>query len=339
MLSPRVQRSVLVTGATGIVGSEVCRWLRERPELAVTAVSARGSAEDGVLAWRMGVDEPPESLCRHWDVVVNAAASTRWSMTEQEALTANVRSVEALHRLDPRPGLLVHLSTTHVIGLRGSVESPRLADYHNSYEWSKAAAERFVRGHFPGTVILRFPIVLGRRRDGEIARFTGFFKLLKAIASGMMPAIVGLPHAYLEMVSVDDVARAVTRIVTESRTDLTMVLGRAERAPTVDHVFELLFSVINSWRAGRGVAELARPPLLHPDRWDRFFLPFARQHLSPAQQRVIDVFSEFRPYLAMTEPLPASEVVGEVSSVIRRTVACWAQRNPAAASAIPQAWS
>jgi nucleoside-diphosphate-sugar epimerase len=338
MLSGRA-RNVLVTGATGIVGSEVCRWLRDQPDLAVTAVSARGAPNHGVLAWNMGVDEPPADLRRHWDVIVNAAASTRWSMTEQEARAANVLSVEALHRLDPRPGQLVHLSTTHVIGLRGSVESHELSDYHNSYEWSKAAAERFVRHHYPQAVILRFPIVLGRRHDGEIARFTGFFKLLKAIASGMMPAIVGLPNAYLEIVSVDDVAATIARIVAESRTGMTMVLGRADRAPTVDHVFDVLFSVINAWRAGRGVAELVRPPLLNPDRWDRFFLPFARQHLSPAQRRVIDVFSEFRPYLTMTQPLPASEIVDDVGPVIRRTVRRWAQQNPVAASAIPRAWS
>ena len=194
--------------------------------------------------------------------------------------------------------------------------------------------------HYTNAVILRFPIVLGRRADGEIARFTGFFKLLKAIASGMMPAIVGLPNAYLEMVSVDDVARAITRIVADQRSaDLTMILGRADRAPTVDHVFDMLFSVINGWRAGRGIAELVRPPLLHPDRWDRFFLPFARQHLSPAQRRVIDVFSEFRPYLSMMEPLPATEVVDDVGPVIRRTVTRWAQCNPLAASANPRAWS
>jgi hypothetical protein len=107
----------------------------------------------------------------------------------------------------------------------------------------------------------------------------------------------------------------------------------------VDHVFDLLFAAINAWRAGRGVAALPRPPLLHPDRWDRFFLPFARQHLSSAQRRVIDVFSEFRPYLSMTEPLPASEIVDDVGPVIRRTVRSWAQANPIAASAIPRAWS
>lgn len=338
---PAPRRSVLVTGATGIVGSETYRWLAAEPDLDVTGTSARGDPGRDITAWRMGVDEPPPRLRREWDVIVHTAADTRWSMTAEEAVQANVRSVEALHQLAPRPDQLIYLSTAHVLGRRGSAESADLADYRNCYEWSKATAERFIRASYESPVIIRFPLVLGRRKDGMISRFAGFMKLLRAIASGMVPAMVGVPDAYLDMVPVDDIAARITQLVSSRPpgTGTTISLGRGGLAPTVDHVLDLFFASLNGWRAGRGVPALPRPPLLEPARWDRFFLPFARQQFSPVQLRVIDIFSEFRPYISIREPFPVTDLVDDVDEAMRNTVTFWSEHNPQAATAMPRAWS
>ncbi len=77
--------------------------------LDVVGVTSRGRPDHGVAAWRMGTEPPPGELRGHWDVVVHCAASTRWSMTPQEAIEANIAPALALgsgrrlrHPPDPR---------------------------------------------------------------------------------------------------------------------------------------------------------------------------------------------------------------------------------------------
>jgi nucleoside-diphosphate-sugar epimerase len=337
-----VQQRVLVTGATGIVGSEIHARLRGRPDMDVVGTSRRGDGARGILSWHIGAEAPPHALRGPWDVVVNTAADTRWSMTPEQATAANVRSVEAL--LDEvRPTRrLIHLSTAHAIGYRDSIESAETADYRNAYEWSKAAAERMLRQDCDNALIIRFPMVLGRRTDGVISRFTGYYKLLRALASGLLPAMVGRPTAYVDLVAADDIAERVERAVLddgipEQRGD-PVILGRGAEAPGADGALDLIFETLNGWRAARGVPPLERPPLLEPERWDRFFLPFARQEMSPVQLSVIDVFAEFRPYLSIMEPFRVTDVVGDINEVIRLSVRYWAEQNLAVATAVPRPW-
>lgn len=287
----------------------------------------------------MGKDALPDALRGRWDVVVNTAADTRWSMIPEEARAANVQSVEALLE-NVRPArCLIHLSTAHAIGYRDSIESIELADYRNAYEWSKAAAERMLREQCDNAVIMRFPMVLGRREDGYISRFTGYYKLLRALTSGLLPAMVGRPAAYIDLVAVDDIADRVERAILHGGCPAEpVILGRGHQAPPADEALDLIFDTLNQWRADRGVQPLQRPPLLEPERWDRFFLPFARQHLSQVQLSVIDVFAEFRPYMSIMEPFQVTDVVGDIAEVIRRSVQYWAEQNGAVATLNPRPW-
>src|SRR6476661_4858146 len=93
-------RAVLVTGATGLVGSEVIDQLREDDSIQVVGVSRRGSSADReVVAWDMATEPAPTRLQQRWDVIINAAANTRWTMSPEEATRANVESVSALEPL------------------------------------------------------------------------------------------------------------------------------------------------------------------------------------------------------------------------------------------------
>ncbi|MEU6721104.1 SDR family oxidoreductase [Nonomuraea sp. NPDC046802] len=335
-----MSKQVLVTGATGIVGSEVVARLSRRSDVAVTAVSARGDARRGVLAWRLGVESPPPGTAGPWDAIVHAAASTRWSMTSEEAVAANLRSVEALAGLVRDDTRFVHLSTAHSIGHLGDVASDRLDDYRNSYEWSKAASERFVHDELADAVIVRFPIVIGRRADGAITRFTGFYRLLKGFSSGLVPALVALPEAYLDMVPVDDVASQVEKLAVGGRCAETslVAIGGGRDALRVAEVLELSLSTLNKWRGDQGIRAIGVPPLLTPEQWNRFFLPFAREHLSTVQQRVVDLFKDFQPYLCLTTPFNVTDQIGDLEPALEKAVHYWIQRNPRAATAIPLPW-
>ena len=325
----------LVTGAAGAVGTELVARLRQLG-VDVTPTSRSGSV--GVVAWDLAAP-PPASLDRHWDLVVHAAASTRWSMTTEEAVEANVRTTEGLlAAIGDSP--LIHLSTAHVVGKLGSVDSDDEADYRNSYEWSKAACERMLRDR-PSTTIVRFPIVFGRRSDGQLARYSGLFKLIAAVASGVVPAVVGREAAPFDVISVDDVVETILRLIetsTEDRPDLVLI-GCGDEGPTVSETIDLTVRALNEWRADAGVPPIEPPPILKPERWHRFFLPFATEHFSPLQLRTIEVFTEFEPYLSLENGFETHTVVADSRPVITKTVKAWAAAHPHQATRQQRKWS
>lgn len=328
-------RSVLVTGATGGVGSELVRQLAARPDVAVTGTSASGGTES--IGWRIGAEPPPTEIERPWDVVVHSAASTRWTMTPQEAIAANVNSLEDLRPLVREGTRLVHLSTAHAIGRRGTIESNVLSDYRNTYEWSKAASERLARS-WPNTVVARFPIVFGRSYDGYLARHSGMFKLVSAIASGLAPAVVAIDDAPFDIVAVDELCAELVVLVEADDVPDLVRLGGGSWAPSVEEVLDLAVGSLNAWREGQGIEPLDAPPLIPPERWHRFFLPFAREHLSPLQVRTIDLLGEFEEYLCMTESFPVDRQLPHPAEAIERTITSWAELHPAAAGRRPMAW-
>lgn len=329
-------RRVLLAGATGAVGTEIASVLAQRD---VDLVRVARSEGDGVVSWRIGeVECPSELRDTNWDVVVNAAAQTRWNQTPPQAMRANVASTIQLLELCGPDTLFVQLSTAHAVGLRGSVESDDLSDFRNPYEWSKAAAERAVGASGIPHRIVRFPIVFGRRSDGHLARYSGLFKVFSAATSGLAPALVGRADALFDVVPVDEVAAVVARVVVDDPGPMLLRIGAGAATPCVGDVVDLVFGQLERWRAAYDLAPIVRPPLLDPDRWHRFYLPFARTELSAVQLKTIDLFSEFEPYFCITTPFECDVEVGEITSVIEKTVWTWAERHRNASSREQMAW-
>jgi len=166
---------VLVTGATGVIGTEVAQRLRALPGAQVTATARRAPAGDTV-AWHIGQEPPLPPLEGPWDVIVHTAASTRWTMSRDEALDANVGVLRAILGLAGPGTHLVHLSTAYVGGQRNrsDLRGEEFEGYRNGYEWSKAVCEQVILEEHRGpTTIVRPPLVVGRRgrrRPGRLYR-------------------------------------------------------------------------------------------------------------------------------------------------------------------------
>jgi nucleoside-diphosphate-sugar epimerase len=333
-------KRILLTGATGAVGAELYERLAAAPDVDLHAVSARGDATRGITSWRMGSGPAPEELRRPWDVVVHTAASTRWNMTVDEAVAANRESVYALRDVVGPDTHLVHVSTAYVEGLTGSVESDAIEDYRNTYEWSKAAGERYVRENFAPLSVVRPSLIIGRRTDGRIARYGGPYSLLRGVTSGMLAAVVGDPDTYLDVVPVDEVCDAIMAAAVGPRpaeTSTVYVSGGAG-SPTLGDVFDISIATLNEWRARRGIGPLEQPPYLEPERWNRFLLPFARQYMSARQLRVVTLLEEFQRYMCTAEPLPSSFPITGLREVVARSVEWWADAYPKVASRVPEPW-
>lgn len=330
---------ILVTGATGAVGSAVLRALRTAGHEAC-GVSRRGGEEPWQYTWRIGREEPPAALRGPWAGVVHCAADTRWHLPAEKAEDANVAPLRALLSRTGPATHFIQLSSSYATGLEGDVASPAPDAYRNSYEWSKAAAERLVHAGRDSADIVRFPIVLGARADGRLDRYSGFFWLPAALCNGAVPALVGEEKALLDVVSADDVAEHVTRLVAGGPPAgrRLSVLGRGDRAQRVEEVFGTVLEALNSWRAARGVPLLDPLPYVTPDQWNRFYLPFAEQHLDRAQLRRITAFRAYQGYLSVTVPFEVTDRVADTAQVVHRSITRWADAHEAAARRIPKPW-
>jgi nucleoside-diphosphate-sugar epimerase len=331
---------ILLTGATGVLGSEVRRRLTAVDGVEVTAVSRRGA--DGVAAWPMGPGhEPPPEVRGDWDVVIHTAADTRWNMPVDEARVTNVESAGALrHVVGPRTHL-IYVSTIFAGGKDGSGTSADPDDYRNTYEWSKAFAERMVSAAYPAVTIVRPPMILGRREDGLVARFVGFYTVMKAAMTGVAPLIVAEAGAHMELVPADDIARLLISRALAGPPDGTelLAIGRGADALTVHESFTVARDTLNRWRAERGAGAIEEPPLMPVERWERFFLPLARMHLSDRQLAVLDSLSYFVPYMSLPEPFKIDVVVDDVTEPLERCVRYWADRNERHALRDVRRWS
>jgi nucleoside-diphosphate-sugar epimerase len=333
---------LLLTGATGVVGSEVAGLLaRSHPDVEVTPTSYRGRPEQDVAAWAMDVAPPPAALTgAPWDVVVHCGANVRWNLEPEQAWRANVASVEALRPLVGPATRVVHVSTAFAIGLAGDASSAELSDYRNTYEWSKAAAERVADELFGPCWIVRPPLVIGRRDDGRVARYTGIYQLIRAGLTGLVPAVVGHADGQVEIAPVDDVAAEVVRRVLGDPPERTtpVTLAGGAQAMTLRQVMGTSYDVLDAWRHERDLPPLARLRFVPPDTWERFFRPLAAEHLRPRHLALIAGLSAFRDYFETAHAFAPDVHVPAVAPALQRCVRRWADDHPALASSSPRPW-
>lgn len=334
-------RAVLVTGATGLVGSELLDQLRNADATEVVGVSRRGSPTDpDVIPWDMASEPAPAQLRRQWDAIVNTAANTRWTMNPEEATAANVASVHALVPLASEGTHVIHVSTAYALGLRNDVESADLADYRNSYEWSKAHAERVARDSFTRMTVVRPPLIVGRRSDGRAARFSGMYTLVRGLTVGTVPAVVANPEARFDAIPVDELGWLLADLAGNhhAREGSVLTIAAGTAAPTVEEAITAIVDSLNHWRQQHGRQPLECPPLISPDTWERFFRPFIREHLTPRQLMILELLQSFEPYLALADPLRPDYAVDDILSCLKTSTTYWADTTPRVAALAPRPW-
>ncbi|MEW2622370.1 SDR family oxidoreductase [Streptomyces sp. NPDC048106] len=339
---------ILVTGATGVIGTETVDTLRAAdapPHVLVR--TARRATDAGLVPWPIGRRPVPAELGGHWDVIVHTAASTRWTMTRSEALAANVEPLRAVLALAGRDTHLVHVSTAYVARepeerRERTAGGAEFEGYRNGYEWSKALCEEVVRQEHPGPLtIVRPPLVVGRRGDGRIARFSGPYTLLHALVSGLAAVVVGDPDGFAEISPVDEVAAAIADAALGSppgrvRTE-TVAAGPASlRLATL---IDVTCTALNTFRAAHGAPPVARPPIISPDAWTRFFLPLADRWLSPFQSEAVKLLAMFQGYTSMAVPFVPTRPVRDPADAMTAAVRHWAVRRPRLALAEPRPWT
>lgn len=204
-------RRVLLTGATGFIGSAVARALAGRLDIELS-VLVRRPARVPQTRQLLGDLTEPDSLigsCQGIDTLVHAASCVG---TDLERCTAvNDRGTTALLREAARTGVrrIIYISTAAVYGHgpHRNVEPEQLMPAPRSpASRSRLAAEEAVRA--AGGAVLRPHLIYGAGDRWFVPELINLIQLL-----GDLP---NTDHVRLSTIAVDDLARALTGLVTRS---------------------------------------------------------------------------------------------------------------------------
>lgn len=235
--------TVLVTGAAGLVGAEVCARMARQGRRVLAMVHSKPEIRtvDGplhatrvrvvngdVTAPGLGLD-PTDPLVRRIDTVVHCAATTNFSEPDDVYRRLNIGGTENAVAFAQRASArLVHVSTAYVCGKLDELAGPgatfleseldRGQRFNNGYEASKLQAERIVRdaerGGLP-VAIVRPGIVCGHSEDGRITDRRNLYLVLKLITEGKLRTLPGRYGATLALAPVDMVADVIAHVVAD----------------------------------------------------------------------------------------------------------------------------
>ncbi len=228
-----MQRTVLITGGTGTLGSELVSRFATDPNTRKILVLTRAPAPTfGSSLPRVEMiqgdirREPDLGLSRsarellHHEVtdLLHCAGSTAFTLPLEDARAINVGGTLALMRFAAGCRLLERIgcfSTVYVAGRRtGAFSESDLNNegtgFVNSYEQSKYEMEQALRGMMGALpiAVFRLSTIVGHSVTGSVPRFTGFHHALRLLYQGLAPMVPGSPDQAVDLVSVDYAADA-----------------------------------------------------------------------------------------------------------------------------------
>ncbi len=289
----------LVTGATGFVGSHLCRELIDngyevrilrRPESSLVNLEATLGGDTGSVQHCFGDLSDVAALERSMDgadVVFHIAALYRQAkFPDEEYWKVNFdgtkNAVQAARKMGVRR--FVHCST---IGVHSHIEHPPATESEpyaptDVYQESKTEAEKYVldccrRGEIDGCVI-RPAMIWG---PGD----TRFFKLFRGIAKRIFP-VIGSGRFLCHWILVDDLVRAFRLAAESPKSTGQVYIIAGERPVTLEYtmatiarvygvsLLPLRIPVLPFQLVGRIVEGICRPlgvePPIHRRRADFF---------------------------------------------------------------------
>lgn len=261
---------VLISGASGLVGTELARQLRAAGHTPLRLVRREATAEDEV-SWDPSLGQLQAGIIDQVDAVVNLAGATTgripWTKKyKEEIVSSRLDStktlVDAINASTNPPKVLISGSASGIYGEGGanwlSEDSPKgegfLSDL--AYNWEKEAERAKIR-----VVLIRTTLVMSRRL-GALGR------LLPLIRAGVGGPI-GSGNQYWAWISLVDEARAIIHLINspeasgpfnltapEPATCAEMIhgLGKALKRPTFFRIPEFLMNLF--------IGEAARELLL-----------------------------------------------------------------------------
>ena len=280
---------VLVTGAAGLLGGEVCarlvanghrvtglvhrnRDIRANDGSDVAIETLAGDVSQPHFGWS---EADFARLAQGHDLLIHCAATVRFDLTEAEYEAVNVAGTRHAIALAEAGGMaLLHVSTAYACGRRDGpiAEEDPLPEtgFANGYEASKAAGERLVRASALDWAIARPSIVVGASDTGAIRQFDTTYAAFKLIAEGRVRHMPARPSASLDFVPIDHVAHGIVELAERME---------AARGGTYHLVGAQPLAVADFTATIGAYPHFHEPELVPPESFDAAMLPALERRL------------------------------------------------------------
>ncbi|MEW6729941.1 MAG: SDR family oxidoreductase [Acidobacteriota bacterium] len=217
----------LLTGATGLVGSELLQVLKDyRPDRRIIVLTRTpdkiSSLNQGAQITVIEGDLTRPGLGLHTatlrqiqkDVteIIHCAAETRFGLPIEEARATNTRGTANILKLArgcKRLEKFAHLSTIYIAG-RTVGQIPETAfnndsGFVNTYQQSKYEAEQLVfeaMAEIP-SVIYRLSTIIGDSKTGRVRQYNYFHQILRLFARNVLPVAPGNLSWSIDLIPTD----------------------------------------------------------------------------------------------------------------------------------------
>jgi thioester reductase-like protein len=282
-------RTVLITGASGVIGRAVIDELRDQRVIALVNSDSDVPGADRVLTCDLGqprlglTDEQWHALAEETDVIVHSGALTVWGQPRDRYQAINIdgtKTVLDLARLAKAP---VHLVSTCFVH---AIELGRLGELSDDnvvapYIWSKLEAERLVARSGVPYSVFRPTNLVGDSRTGASSRPQIVQLMSDWMCRGKAPFFPAHPGNLVDVVPLDVTAIAIARAVETDDLDCGLHwLTYGPSAMTVDDAQDILLE--HARNLGR---ELDRIPIADP----RQTLPVPLESVPPMSRTFLKV--------------------------------------------------
>jgi nucleoside-diphosphate-sugar epimerase len=299
------RQSILLTGATGAVGSDLLRMLATRKDLSINVLVRRTREEpcERVKAVLGGLDvvarlnvvegdicsgpslgltdRALETLRGETTHIIHAAGSTSFALPLPDARAANVwgsRNVLDFARGCASLECGAFLSTVYVSGKRrGDFAESDYGDagrgFVNSYEESKAEMEEMMREAMNGLplILVRLSTVVGDSTTGRVRRFNTIHHAIRLFYSGLAPMIPGDPGSPVDIVSSDFVAAAILHLLEHApRPGVFHLAAGRESSNSLEDLIDETMSALSRFRPEWRRRSVERPIIVDLDTYELF---------------------------------------------------------------------
>ncbi|MEM9669680.1 MAG: SDR family oxidoreductase [Pseudomonadota bacterium] len=325
-------QSILLTGASGVVGTELVKLFPEEDLIlgrhrAQPESGARQIAID-IRAPHLGLNKTEYSrLADEITSIVHAAAVTDMGAAAEGLEETNINGVKNILTLATDAEVPLHyVSTAYCTEDFGPKRTSRSA-----YIESKRAAETLVENSGLDWTIIRPSIVVGHSKTGQIATFQGFHLFVGSMLRGRLPLIPLDPSDRCDFVPADLIAKGIIKIVRTPQYGHAYWLTAGNTALTIEEMIE----------AGQPFAktigkDLSNLILADPETAEKVHLPGLKERLPRRLKERLHVMMELSSVMATAEPFPTDipKLVQDIpmthgfhTDVLRANIRHWGSEN------------
>jgi nucleoside-diphosphate-sugar epimerase len=302
----RESKTVLLTGASGVVGSALVPELLNEGFKVVALVRKRPVADEHVInvvgdvtTPYMGLDvEKINETYGPFCCLIHSAALTNFNQAEsvmhETNVTGTINAVAVANQLNAR---LLYVSTAYV----HDMNLPSYLKEYSAYCKTKRLAEAHVKSHATDWTIVRPSIVVGDSVTGAISTFQGLHNVVGAILTRVAPMIPAHEAAYVDLVPQDVLARSISALARRRGQKREYWITRGKTAACVAQVCHLIEGFSQSCGDTSKMPRIVDPGVI-----DRLFKPVFLPSLPKPLRRRLNSLVDYACYFNMSEPFPSN---------------------------------